>query len=98
MIGEMVYKMPSIHLSFSHFANIFSRFRQFDDKCIAGFTGKHIKQKIKAPFAIWHISFLQPKYDEKLHKYGIEPLHKSLMLFRAVNINISASASAFRKS
>ncbi len=27
---------------FSHFANIFSRSCQFDDKCIAGFTREHI--------------------------------------------------------
>ncbi len=45
MIGEMVYEMPSIYTShFSRFANIFSRSRKFDDKCIAGLTSAYSSQ------------------------------------------------------
>ncbi len=67
MIGEMVYEMPSIHFSFLSFRQHFFRSRQFDNKCIVGFTGEpHQMCGRRTEFATWWITWHKDEWERLL--------------------------------
>ncbi len=73
MIGETVYKMPSIYFSFRQ---QFSHSHQFDDKCIAG-----LKLDIHFSYFVFHECFRETDHEIRNTHYTHFAFHVNFMFY-----------------